>query len=83
MFYVQLLLGEIEGGKKKKRGRESGREKKEKRKWGLFSPPGFVRFELTSPFYFFSFIEIHWVYYSLFFKIAHILLIDFSFRPFF
>jgi hypothetical protein len=40
MFYVQLLLGDRgRGEKKKKRGRESGRGKKEKRKWGLFFLP--------------------------------------------
>jgi hypothetical protein len=37
---VQLLLEDRgRGEKEEERGRESGREKKEKRKWGLFFLP--------------------------------------------
>lgn len=58
-----------------------GEKKKKSESGDFFSPPGFVRFELTSPF-FFPYRNSLGILFS-FFLIAHILLIDFSFRCFF
>lgn len=81
MSYVQLLLREIEGGKKKKRGKGKWERKKRKSESGdFFSPPGFVRFELTSPIIFFSHMGV--LLFSFFF-IAHLLLLDLHFGLFF